>query len=195
MNALLSKIDDIELSDSIHDEDIEVEDIEETEEKELTSSGTESESDEEELEEESDEETDDKTHEDSIKSDGADKADKADEADETTATSGATKTTNKRKRRQPQKWIKEVKHYQSTTNLLIGKKPFSRLVKEITQDYARDMRWSVEGMFAIQTGAEDFLTDIFKHSQLLAIFAGRDTIMTKDMQFVIKMLKELKWDI
>ena len=35
--------------------------------------------------------------------------------------------------------LREIRHYQKTTELLIRKLPFNRLVREITQDFKTDL--------------------------------------------------------
>ena len=64
--------------------------------------------------------------------------------------------------------------------------PFSRLVREITQDlgYSDDTmkRWQGNALLALQEAAEAYLVGIFEDSNLCAIHAKRVTIMPKDIQ-------------
>ncbi|XP_058297297.1 histone H3.3A-like [Hylobates moloch] len=62
--------------------------------------------------------------------------------------------------------LREIRHYQKSTELLIRKLPFQRLVREIAQDFKTDLRF--------QSTAID--------TNLCAIHATRVTIMPKDIQ-------------
>uniref|UniRef100_UPI00358F4715 histone H3-like isoform X2 n=1 Tax=Myxine glutinosa TaxID=7769 RepID=UPI00358F4715 len=47
--------------------------------------------------------------------------------------------------------LQEIRQFQKSTDLLIRKAPFCRLVREITMDYALDeMRWQVAALMALQ---------------------------------------------
>jgi histone H3 len=78
--------------------------------------------------------------------------------------------------------IREIRKYQKSTDLLIRKIPFQRLVKEIAQDYMGDLRFQSTAMLALQEAAEAYLTGLFEDTNLCAIHAKRITIMPKDMQ-------------
>ncbi|VVT51080.1 uncharacterized protein SAPINGB_P002977 [Magnusiomyces paraingens] len=79
--------------------------------------------------------------------------------------------------------LREIKHYQKSTDLLIRKLPFARLVREIVVDYLGvDMRWQSVAIAALQEAAEAFLVHLFEDTNLCAIHAKRVTIMQKDMQ-------------
>ena len=58
--------------------------------------------------------------------------------------------------------MRQIKSLQSSTNLLIPKKPFGRCVREIAQEMKYDVPFTKEAMEAIQVAAEAFLTDMFK---------------------------------
>lgn len=78
--------------------------------------------------------------------------------------------------------LREIRRYQKTTDLLIRKLPFQRLVREIAQDYKTDLRFQSDALFALQEAAEAYLTHLFEDANLCAIHAKRVTIMPKDMQ-------------
>lgn len=46
--------------------------------------------------------------------------------------------------------LKEIQKYQKSTELLISKLPFQRLVREITQDFKVDFRFQAAALAAIQ---------------------------------------------
>ena len=107
------------------------------------------------------------------------------------STSITNPTKNKRKRQD--NWIKEVKHYQSTINFLIARKPFQRLVREIGQEIYQSfttIRWTEESFEALQTASEDYLIEILAKSQMQSIHRNSETIEPKDMQIVLQMMKK-----
>ena len=76
----------------------------------------------------------------------------------------------------------EIRRYQKTTELLIRKLPFSRLVREVTQDFKTDLRFQAQAIMALQEAAEAYLVGLFDDTNLCAIHAKRVTIMPKDIQ-------------
>uniref|UniRef100_A0AAZ3RLG3 Core Histone H2A/H2B/H3 domain-containing protein n=1 Tax=Oncorhynchus tshawytscha TaxID=74940 RepID=A0AAZ3RLG3_ONCTS len=49
--------------------------------------------------------------------------------------------------------LMEIRKYQKSTDLLLRKGPFARLVREVCQTYTRDfMRWQVNALLALQEG-------------------------------------------
>ncbi|WVR07232.1 hypothetical protein IAU60_004273 [Kwoniella sp. DSM 27419] len=82
--------------------------------------------------------------------------------------------------------LKEIRQYQKSTDLLIAKLPFSRVVREVAMSMssveAGDLRWQSTAIMALQEAAEAYLVHLFEDSNLCAIHAKRVTIMQKDMQ-------------
>ena len=78
--------------------------------------------------------------------------------------------------------LREIRKFQKSTELLIRKLPFQRLVKEIAQGFNVEMRFQSAAVLAIQEAAEAYLTGLFEDTNLCAIHAKRVTIMPKDMQ-------------
>nr|ACX30892.1 CENH3 [Oryza minuta]ACX30895.1 CENH3 [Oryza rhizomatis]ACX30899.1 CENH3 [Oryza minuta]ACX30900.1 CENH3 [Oryza rhizomatis]ADK35171.2 centromeric histone 3 [Oryza officinalis] len=90
--------------------------------------------------------------------------------------------------------LREIRKFQKTTELLIPFAPFSRLVREITDFYSKDVsRWTLEAILALQEAAEYHLVDIFEVSNLCAIHAKRVTIMQKDMQLARRIGGRRPW--
>ena len=50
--------------------------------------------------------------------------------------------------------LREIRKYQKSTELLIRKLPFQRLVKEIAQDFKTDLRFQSSAILALQESAE-----------------------------------------
>ena len=79
--------------------------------------------------------------------------------------------------------LREIRRYQRSTDLLIRKLPFQRLVREIAQDFKEDLRFQGPAVLALQEASEAYLTSLFEDSNLGAIHAKRVTIFPKDIQF------------
>ncbi|ABW97897.1 h3 (nucleomorph) [Hemiselmis andersenii] len=77
--------------------------------------------------------------------------------------------------------LREIRKYQKSTELLIRKLPFQRLVRELAQDYRGDLRFQGSAVSALQEATEAFLVGLFEDTNLCAIHAKRVTIMPKDI--------------
>ena len=77
--------------------------------------------------------------------------------------------------------LQEIRRYQKSTELLIRKLPFQRLVREIAQDLKTDLRFQCAAISALQEASESYLVGLFEDTNLCAIHAKRVTIMPKDM--------------
>ena len=78
--------------------------------------------------------------------------------------------------------LREIRKYQKSTDLLIRKLPFQRLVREIAMDFKEDIRFQSTAILALQEASEAYLTSIFEDTNLCALHAKRITITAKDMQ-------------
>ncbi|KAL9106813.1 MAG: hypothetical protein Q9227_008235 [Pyrenula ochraceoflavens] len=83
--------------------------------------------------------------------------------------------------------LREIRRYQRSTDLLLLKLPFARLVREVAisilpSSSVNDMRWQSQAIQALQEAAEAFLVHLFEDTNLCAIHAKRVTIMQKDIQ-------------
>lgn len=77
----------------------------------------------------------------------------------------------------------EIRKYQKSTNLLLRKAPFSRLVREVCQNFSRHaLRWQMYAILALQEAAESFLVMLFSDANLCAIHAKRVTLFPRDVQ-------------
>ena len=97
-----------------------------------------------------------------------------------------------------------IKHFQRSTDLLIRKLPFQRLVREVTQDIITDtgraswfykeegdnVRFQSSAIAALQEASENYLVGLFEDSNLCAIHARRVTVMPKDMHLALKIRGE-----
>ncbi|ORE12808.1 histone H3 [Rhizopus microsporus] len=88
--------------------------------------------------------------------------------------------------------LREIRRYQKSTELLIRKLPFQRLVREIAQDFKTDLRFQSSAIGALQEASEAYLVSLFEDTNLAAIHAKRVTIQPKDIQLA-RRLRD-KWD-
>jgi histone H3 len=79
--------------------------------------------------------------------------------------------------------IREIRRYQKSTDLLIRKLPFERLVREVMQSISgNDLRIQSTAIIALQEASEAYLVSLFEDTNLCAIHARRVTIMPRDVQ-------------
>ena len=85
--------------------------------------------------------------------------------------------------------LREIRRFQKSTELLIRKLPFQRLVREIVQDLEKNMpfgtaqfRFQSAALGALQEASEAYLVGLFEDTNLCAIHAKRVTIMPRDIQ-------------
>jgi len=82
--------------------------------------------------------------------------------------------------------LREIRKYQKTTDLLLRKAPFQRLVRECASEYKNDLRFSKSGISAFQEAAEAYLIRLFEDLNHCAIHSRRVTIMPKDLHLRVK---------
>jgi len=78
--------------------------------------------------------------------------------------------------------LREIRRYQKSTELLIRKMPFQRLLREVAGTIRNDLRFQSTALLAMQEAAEAYLVGLFEDTNLCAIHAKRITILVKDMQ-------------
>merc|ERR1719470_5622 len=97
--------------------------------------------------------------------------------------SQAPETPGKRKFRPGTRALMEIRKFQKSTNLLIPKLPFSRVIRGVCSKIcAADLRFQSAAIMALQEAAEAYLVTLFEDTLLCAIHAKRVTVMPKDMQ-------------
>ena len=82
--------------------------------------------------------------------------------------------------------LREIRKFQMSTELLIRKLPFLRLVREILQEMRMDMCLTPATVLALQEAAEAFLVRLFEDTNLCAIHTKHITIMQKDMKLALR---------
>ena len=95
--------------------------------------------------------------------------------------SGGSGATKARKWRPGTVALREIRKFQSSTELLIPKMAFGRLVREIVQGLKADARLEARALEALQEASEMYLTGLFESANLCAVHAKRVTLMCKDI--------------
>ena len=83
--------------------------------------------------------------------------------------------------------LRQIRKYQKSTELLIRKLLFQRLVREVSQQVSRDkgvdpFRYQSTAILALQVACEDFLVRMFSQCNDICIHGKRVTIQDKDVQ-------------
>ena len=82
--------------------------------------------------------------------------------------------------------LREIRRFQKSSELLIRKAPFARLVREIAEEFGAQAnkvyRFQSTAVLALQEASEAYLVGLFEDTNLCAIHAKRVTIMPKDIQ-------------
>ncbi|CAD7926193.1 unnamed protein product [Amoebophrya sp. A120] len=89
-----------------------------------------------------------------------------------------------KKRAKPgEKALKEIRALQKSTDLLIRRAPFQRMVREIVHalDEKKQIRFQSQALVALQEASEAYMIGLLEDTNLCALHAKRVTIMPKDL--------------
>mgnify|MGYP003334573925 CR=1 FL=1 len=80
--------------------------------------------------------------------------------------------------------LREIIRYQKSTELLIRKLPFQRLVREVSQELCKELqcdpfKYQSTAILALQEASEDFLVRMFSQVNDIAVVGKRVTIQEK----------------
>ena len=79
--------------------------------------------------------------------------------------------------------LRQIRKYQKSTELLIRKLPFQRLLREVVYEMKKkDYRFQSTAILAMQEAAEAFLIRMFEQCNHIAIHGKRVTVQQKDVQ-------------
>ena len=81
--------------------------------------------------------------------------------------------------------LREIRKYQKSTDLLIRKVTFQRLVREICRGFTKtlgyELRFQSLALEALQEGAEAYLVNMFDQCNHICLHSKRVTLQVKDM--------------
>jgi histone H3 len=86
--------------------------------------------------------------------------------------------------------LREVRRLQKSTDLLVAKAPFSRLVREIAESHKAGLRFQSTAVAAIQEATEAFVVSLLSDANLTALHANRVTALPRDLQLVRRLRGE-----
>ena len=87
--------------------------------------------------------------------------------------------------------LREIRRYQKSTELLIPKAPFTRLVKEVMESFGDSVtRIQGRALNALQDASESILTSVFEDSVRCMAHAKRVTVQPKDMSLALCLRNE-----
>jgi len=81
--------------------------------------------------------------------------------------------------------LREIRRYQKSSDLLMRKMPFYRLVREIAEDFHRDLRFTGTALSALQEASESFLVHLFEDVNYVTIDKKKVTISPREMKLVM----------
>ena len=92
--------------------------------------------------------------------------------------------------------LREIRRYQQSTECLIKRTPFNKLIKKISQEYrvcpdgpgmpSVQVRFQSTALAALQEAAENFLVGLFKDVNLLAVHAKKVTVMPRYIRLALR---------
>tara|TARA_B100000214_G_scaffold338109_1_gene283071 strand:- start:369 stop:875 length:507 start_codon:yes stop_codon:yes gene_type:complete len=104
--------------------------------------------------------------------------------------------------KKPRRWkpgtvaLRDIRKLQRSTELLIRKLPFSRIVRESAEQQAsmssfpEGVKFQKQAIEALQEATEAYLVDVFADTNLAAIHRKRQTVQPKDLQITRRLRGE-----
>ncbi|KAI9339582.1 hypothetical protein BDR26DRAFT_974355 [Obelidium mucronatum] len=104
-----------------------------------------------------------------------------------TATKTATKTVQQQEPGTVA--LREIRKYQKSTDLLIRKLPFQRLIREVIYEIDPKLQYRIQAsaLGCLQEATEAYLVRLMEDANLCAIHAKRVTLMQKDIQLALRL--------
>ena len=92
--------------------------------------------------------------------------------------------------------LREIRRYHKSTECLIKKSPFQKLIQELSQEYcicpqgpgtpSMQERFQSTAIAALQEAAENFIVGLFEDVSLLAVHTKRVTVMPRDIRLALR---------
>ncbi|CCW71552.1 unnamed protein product [Phytomonas sp. Hart1] len=83
--------------------------------------------------------------------------------------------------------LREVRRYQASTDFLISRAPFRRLVREIVANLKDSVRMRSSALEAVQEATESYIVNLLNDANLCTIHAKRVTLFPKDLQLALRL--------
>lgn len=109
------------------------------------------------------------------------------EAKTTPPLSGGKGTKRRQRWRPGTVALREVRKYQTSTDFLIARAPFRRLVRETVSTLKDTIRMRSTALEAIQDATESYIVSVLNDANLCTIHAKRVTLFPKDLQLALRL--------
>lgn len=90
--------------------------------------------------------------------------------------------------------LREIKRYQKSTNLLLPRASFQRVVRSICMEIDNTLRCQAQALLALQEASEAYLVGVFEDANLCCVHAKRVTIQKQDMELARRIRGESNYD-
>ena len=89
--------------------------------------------------------------------------------------------------------LREIRKYQNSTEMLIRKAAFRRLIRELANnvtfgDQPNTIRFQERAFQALQESAEAFVVDLFREANVFAVRSKRQTITPNDLHLAQRLI-------
>lgn len=86
--------------------------------------------------------------------------------------------------------LRQIRRYQKSTELLLRKLPFQRLVREVASAAKDSLRFQSAAVLAIQEASEAYVVSLLADTNLCAIHSRRVTVMPRDLHLARRLRGE-----
>jgi histone H3 len=86
--------------------------------------------------------------------------------------------------------LREIRRYQKTSETLISRAPFQRMVREVANVAKSGLRWQSAALSAMQEATESYVVGLLSDSNLCALHARRVTVMPRDIHLARRLRGE-----
>ena len=118
----------------------------------------------------------------------------SDPINDTAETDVITETVSKKRRRWRNGTVakRDIKRLSASTHLLLAKRPFQRLIVEISQEFAMGLSFQKQCMESIQESSEAYILEVLLNADLLRQHARRNTMNEADIQIAVRMTNQTR---
>ncbi|RHW74286.1 Core histone H2A/H2B/H3/H4/Histone-like transcription factor (CBF/NF-Y) [Trypanosoma brucei equiperdum] len=81
--------------------------------------------------------------------------------------------------------LREIRQFQRSTDLLLQKAPFQRLVREVSGAQKEGLRFQSSAILAAQEATESYIVSLLADTNRACIHSGRVTIQPKDIHLAL----------
>lgn len=85
--------------------------------------------------------------------------------------------------------LREIRREQKSTQTMLQRTPFIRMVRRITAKYGETMKFSRSAMCALQEMTEDYIVSRLRNAHNLAIYTNRKSLKANDLDMCASLQK------